>query len=237
MVRPSSADSVSVRWRCGRSRHPAHPTSCRNPTIKSDDVNGRSKAFRLNQSSKAIPCLPTASRSRSNVLLHELRGLGLRLHQLRAVTLYKKGKYIMAFRKDNKIKTQLSPKSPSAWLLPRRLTRSQAERCSSPKPSTTAPTSPNATDFSARRYSVRQGLTSAIAERYKRIRYKGIVCDRCGVDGDRKEGTPRAHGTYIKLVVPVAYIWYFRSLPNKIGYLLGLPSKSSTTSSTTSVTS
>ena len=60
--------------------------------------------------------------------------------------------------------------------------------------------------------------------KYKRIRYKGIVCDRCGVEVTEKKVRRERMG-HIKLVVPVAHIWYFRSLPNKIGYLLGLPSK------------
>ncbi|TXC81620.1 DNA-directed RNA polymerase subunit beta' [Luteibaculum oceani] len=60
--------------------------------------------------------------------------------------------------------------------------------------------------------------------KYKRIRYKGIVCDRCGVEVTEKKVRRERMG-HISLVVPVAHIWYFRSLPNKIGYLLGLPSK------------
>ena len=60
--------------------------------------------------------------------------------------------------------------------------------------------------------------------KYKRIRYKGIVCDRCGVEVTEKK-VRRERTGHIELVVPVAHIWYFRSLPNKIGYLLGLPSK------------
>ena len=60
--------------------------------------------------------------------------------------------------------------------------------------------------------------------KYKRIRYKGIVCDRCGVEVTEKK-VRRERSGHIALVVPVAHIWYFRSLPNKIGYLLGLPTK------------
>ena len=60
--------------------------------------------------------------------------------------------------------------------------------------------------------------------KYKRIRYKGIVCDRCGVEVTEKKVRRERMG-HIQLVVPVAHIWYFKSLPNKIGYLLGLPSK------------
>ena len=60
--------------------------------------------------------------------------------------------------------------------------------------------------------------------KYKRIRYKGIVCDRCGVEVTEKK-VRRERSGHIELVVPVAHIWYFRSLPNKIGYLLGMPTK------------
>ncbi len=60
--------------------------------------------------------------------------------------------------------------------------------------------------------------------KYKRIRYKGIVCDRCGVEVTEKKVRRERMG-HIALVVPVAHIWYFRSLPNKIGYLLGIPTK------------
>ncbi|MEN8186360.1 MAG: DNA-directed RNA polymerase subunit beta' [Bacteroidota bacterium] len=60
--------------------------------------------------------------------------------------------------------------------------------------------------------------------KYKRIRYKGIICDRCGVEVTEKK-VRRDRVGHINLVVPVAHIWYFKSLPNKMGYLLGLPSK------------
>ncbi len=60
--------------------------------------------------------------------------------------------------------------------------------------------------------------------KYKRIRYKGIICDRCGVEVTEKK-VRRERTGHIQLVVPVAHIWFFRSLPNKIGALLGLPSK------------
>ena len=60
--------------------------------------------------------------------------------------------------------------------------------------------------------------------KYKRIRYKGTTCDRCGVEVTEKK-VRRERCGHIELVVPVAHIWYFRSLPNKIGYLLGMPTK------------
>src|SRR5438874_11413205 len=60
--------------------------------------------------------------------------------------------------------------------------------------------------------------------KYKRIRYKGIVCDRCGVEVTEKRVRRERMG-HLKLVVPIVHIWYFKSLPNKIGYLLGTSSK------------
>ena len=60
--------------------------------------------------------------------------------------------------------------------------------------------------------------------KYKRIRYRGIVCDRCGVEVTEKKVRRERMG-HINLTVPVAHIWYFRSSPNKIGYLLGIPAK------------
>src|ERR671918_412422 len=60
--------------------------------------------------------------------------------------------------------------------------------------------------------------------KYKRIRYRGVICDRCGVEVTEKKVRRERMG-HIELAVPVAHIWYFRSLPNKIGYLLGLPTK------------
>ncbi len=60
--------------------------------------------------------------------------------------------------------------------------------------------------------------------KYKRIRYKGIVCDRCGVEVTEKKVRRERMG-HIKLVVPVVHIWFFKSLPNKIGYMLGLNTK------------
>src|SRR5210317_234741 len=60
--------------------------------------------------------------------------------------------------------------------------------------------------------------------KYKRIRYKGIVCDRCGVEVTQKSVRRERMG-HIMLAVPVVHIWFLRTLPNKLGYLLGLPSK------------
>ena len=75
-----------------------------------------------------------------------------------------------------------------------------------------------------RDYECACGKYKRIRYKYKRIRYKGIVCDRCGVEVTEKK-VRRDRSGHIELVVPVAHIWYFRSLPNKIGYLLGMPTK------------
>ncbi|MDR1887531.1 MAG: DNA-directed RNA polymerase subunit beta' [Prevotellaceae bacterium] len=60
--------------------------------------------------------------------------------------------------------------------------------------------------------------------KYKRIRYRGIICDRCGVEVTEKKVRRERMG-HISLIVPVAHIWYFRSAPNKLAYLLGIPAK------------
>ena len=60
--------------------------------------------------------------------------------------------------------------------------------------------------------------------KYKRIRYKGIVCERCGVEVTEKKVRRERMG-HIRLVVPVAHIWYLRSLPSKMAALLGIPTK------------
>lgn len=129
----------------------------------------------------------------------------------------------MAFRKDNKIKTVFSKISIGLASPEEILEKSSGEGL---KPET----------INYRTYKPeRDGLFcerifgpvkdyECHCGKYKRIRYKGIVCDRCGVEVTEKKVRRERMG-HIKLVVPVAHIWYFRSLPNKIGYLLGLPSK------------
>ena len=129
----------------------------------------------------------------------------------------------MAFRKDNKIKTGFSKITIGLASPEEILEKSSGEVL---KPET----------INYRTYKTeRDGLFcerifgpckdyECHCGKYKRIRYKGIVCDRCGVEVTEKKVRRERMG-HIKLVVPVAHIWYFRSLPNKIGYLLGLPSK------------
>ncbi len=129
----------------------------------------------------------------------------------------------MAFRKENKVKSGFSKISISLSSPEEILERSYGEVL---KPET----------INYRTYKPeRDGLFcerifgpvkdyECHCGKYKRIRYKGIVCDRCGVEVTEKKVRRERMG-HISLVVPVAHIWYFRSLPNKIGYLLGLPTK------------
>jgi DNA-directed RNA polymerase subunit beta' len=129
----------------------------------------------------------------------------------------------MAFRRDNKVKANFTKISISLASPEEILERSHGEVL---KPET----------INYRTYKPeRDGLFcerifgptkdyECHCGKYKRIRYKGIVCDRCGVEVTEKKVRRERMG-HIQLVVPVAHIWYFRSLPNKIGYLLGLPTK------------
>ena len=129
----------------------------------------------------------------------------------------------MAFRRDNKVKSNFSKISISLSSPEEILERSHGEVL---KPET----------INYRTYKPeRDGLFcerifgpvkdyECHCGKYKRIRYRGIVCDRCGVEVTEKKVRRERMG-HISLVVPVVHIWYFKSLPNKIGYLLGLPTK------------
>ena len=129
----------------------------------------------------------------------------------------------MAFRRDNKVKSSFNKISISLASPEEILERSHGEVL---KPET----------INYRTYKPeRDGLFcerifgpvkdyECHCGKYKRIRYRGIVCDRCGVEVTEKKVRRERMG-HISLVVPVAHIWYFKSLPNKIGYLLGLPTK------------
>jgi DNA-directed RNA polymerase subunit beta' len=129
----------------------------------------------------------------------------------------------MAFRRDNKVKSNFSKITISLSSPEEILERSHGEVL---KPET----------INYRTYKPeRDGLFcerifgpvkdyECHCGKYKRIRYRGIVCDRCGVEVTEKKVRRERMG-HISLVVPVAHIWYFKSLPNKIGYLLGLPTK------------
>jgi len=115
-------------------------------------------------------------------------------------------------------------KSPSALLHPRKFSSSRAGRCLSQKRSITGLISQNGNGLFCERIFGPVKDWECHCGKYKRIRYKGIVCDRCGVEVTEKK-VRRERAGHIQLVVPVAHIWFFRSLPNKIGSLLGLPTK------------
>ena len=119
----------------------------------------------------------------------------------------------MAFRKDNKIKSNFSKKSLSVWLLLRKSLRIPSGEVLKPKPSTIVIISPNATDCSASASLVLSRITECHCGKYKRIRYKGIVCDRCGVEVTEKKCAVSVWDTSSSLCPWL--IWYFRSLPNK----------------------
>ena len=129
----------------------------------------------------------------------------------------------MAFRKNNK-KRPASPRSPSASLRPRRFSRKSSGEVLKPETINYRTYKPERDGLFCERIFGPVKDYECHCGKYKRIRYKGIVCDRCGVEVTEKKVRRERMG-HIKLVVPVAHIWYFRSLPNKIGYLLGLPSK------------
>ena len=112
----------------------------------------------------------------------------------------------------------------SAWPLPRRFWPSRAARCCKPETINYRTYKPERDGLFCERIFGPVKDYECHCGKYKRIRYKGIVCDRCGVEVTEKKVRRERMG-HISLVVPVVHIWYFRSLPSKIGYLLGIPSK------------
>ncbi|MFC0877699.1 DNA-directed RNA polymerase subunit beta' [Saccharicrinis sp. FJH2] len=129
----------------------------------------------------------------------------------------------MAFRKDNKVKSNFTRISIGLTSPEEVLERSSGE--------VTKPETINYRTYKPERDGLFcERIFGPVKDyechcgKYKRIRYKGIVCDRCGVEVTEKKVRRERMG-HIQLVVPVAHIWYFKSLPNKIGYLLGLPTK------------
>ncbi len=129
----------------------------------------------------------------------------------------------MAFRKDNKIKTGFS-KIAIGLASPEEILEKSSGEVLKPETINYRTYKPERDGLFCERIFGPQKDYECHCGKYKRIRYKGIVCDRCGVEVTEKKVRRERMG-HIKLVVPVAHIWYFRSLPNKIGYLLGLPSK------------
>ncbi len=129
----------------------------------------------------------------------------------------------MAFRKDNKTKTGFS-KITIGLASPEEILEKSSGEVLKPETINYRTYKPERDGLFCERIFGPVKDYECHCGKYKRIRYKGIVCDRCGVEVTEKKVRRERMG-HIKLVVPVAHIWYFRSLPNKIGYLLGLPSK------------
>ncbi len=129
----------------------------------------------------------------------------------------------MAFRKDNKIKSNFS-KISIGLASPDEILEMSSGEVLKPETINYRTYKPERDGLFCERIFGPVKDYECHCGKYKRIRYKGIVCDRCGVEVTEKKVRRERMG-HIQLVVPVAHIWYFRSLPNKIGYLLGLPSK------------
>jgi DNA-directed RNA polymerase subunit beta' len=129
----------------------------------------------------------------------------------------------MAFRKDNKAKTNFS-KISIGLASPEEILEFSSGEVLKPETINYRTYKPERDGLFCERIFGPVKDYECHCGKYKRIRYKGIVCDRCGVEVTEKKVRRERMG-HIQLVVPVAHIWYFRSLPNKIGYLLGMPSK------------
>ena len=129
----------------------------------------------------------------------------------------------MAFRRDNKIKSNFS-KITIALASPEEIKEKSSGEVLKPETINYRTYKPERDGLFCEKIFGPVKDYECHCGKYKRIRYKGIVCDRCGVEVTEKKVRRERMG-HIELVVPVAHIWYFRSLPNKIGYLLGLPSK------------
>ena len=129
----------------------------------------------------------------------------------------------MAFKKDSKIKTNFT-KITIGLASPEEILENSFGEVTKPETINYRTYKPERDGLFCERIFGPTKDYECACGKYKRIRYKGIVCDRCGVEVTEKK-VRRERTGHIELVVPVAHIWYFRSLPNKIGYLLGLPTK------------
>ena len=129
----------------------------------------------------------------------------------------------MAFKKDSKIKSNFT-KITIGLASPEEILESSCGEVTKPETINYRTYKPERDGLFCERIFGPTKDYECACGKYKRIRYKGIVCDRCGVEVTEKK-VRRERTGHIELVVPVAHIWYFRSLPNKIGYLLGLPTK------------
>ncbi len=129
----------------------------------------------------------------------------------------------MAFKKDNKIKTSFT-KITIGLASPQQILEESYGEVLKPETINYRTYKPERDGLFCERIFGPTKDFECYCGKYKRIRYKGITCDRCGVDVTEKK-VRRERSGHIELVVPVAHIWYYRSLPNKIGYLLGVPTK------------
>ena len=129
----------------------------------------------------------------------------------------------MAFKKDNKIKSNFQ-KITIGLASPEEILENSSGEVTKPETINYRTYKPERDGLFCERIFGPTKDYECACGKYKRIRYKGIVCDRCGVEVTEKK-VRRERAGHIELVVPVAHIWYFRSLPNKIGYLLGMPTK------------
>ena len=129
----------------------------------------------------------------------------------------------MAFKKDSKVKSNFT-KITNGLASPEEILESSYGEVTKPETINYRTYKPERDGLFCERIFGPTKDYECACGKYKRIRYKGIVCDRCGVEVTEKK-VRRERSGHIELVVPVAHIWYFRSLPNKIGYLLGLPTK------------
>ncbi len=129
----------------------------------------------------------------------------------------------MAFRKDNKVKTNFS-KITVSLASPEEIQEMSNGEVTKPETINYRTYKPERDGLFCERIFGPVKDYECHCGKYKRIRYKGIVCDRCGVEVTEKKVRRERMG-HIKLEVPIAHIWYFKTLPNKIGYLLGLPGK------------
>ena len=129
----------------------------------------------------------------------------------------------MAFKKDNKVKSNFS-KITIGLASPEEILENSFGEVTKPETINYRTYKPERDGLFCERIFGPTKDYECACGKYKRIRYKGIVCDRCGVEVTEKK-VRRERAGHIELVVPVAHIWYFRSLPNKIGYLLGMPTK------------
>ncbi len=129
----------------------------------------------------------------------------------------------MAFRRDNKIKTNFT-KISIGLSSPEEILENSHGEVIKPETINYRTYKPERDGLFCERIFGPTKDYECYCGKYKRIRYRGIVCDHCGVEVTEKK-VRRERSGHIQLAVPVAHVWYFRSLPNKIGYLLGMPTK------------